>query len=47
MLKKSELLCRELLGERYHRMDPVLDREIPMDDPLQVKRKKGFFCVDL
>jgi hypothetical protein len=36
MLKKSELLCRELLDDRYLRIDPVLEKEIPMDDPLQV-----------
>jgi hypothetical protein len=38
MLKKSELLCRELLGTRYHRMDPLLEKEIPMDDPLQIPK---------
>ena len=36
MLKKSELLCREMLDDRYHRLDPLFEKDIPMDDPLQV-----------
>jgi len=36
MLQKSEMICREILGARYHRLDPLLDKEIPMDDPLQI-----------
>jgi hypothetical protein len=45
MLKKSELLCRELLDTRYHRMDPVLEKEIPMDDPLQVRVLWCLLCL--
>jgi len=36
MLQKSQTICSEILGKRYHRLDPVLDKEIPMDDPKQI-----------
>jgi hypothetical protein len=34
MLGKSEMICRELLGDSYFRLDPVLPQEMPMDNPL-------------
>eukprot|EP01094_Clydonella_sp_ATCC50884_P016974 TRINITY_DN2873_c0_g1_i4.p1 TRINITY_DN2873_c0_g1~~TRINITY_DN2873_c0_g1_i4.p1 ORF type:complete len:376 (+),score=142.56 TRINITY_DN2873_c0_g1_i4:375-1502(+) len=36
MIQKSESFSRELLGEKYHRVNPELPDEIPMDDPLQI-----------
>jgi hypothetical protein len=36
MIVKSQILCEELLGERYYKVDPVLQEEIPMDDPAQI-----------
>ncbi|PRP74837.1 hypothetical protein PROFUN_09537 [Planoprotostelium fungivorum] len=36
MLGKSEMICREILGDQYFRLDPQLEREISMDDPLVV-----------
>jgi uncharacterized protein len=35
MVMKSEQTCSMLLGERYHRINPVLAEDIPMDDPKQ------------
>eukprot|EP01114_Cavostelium_apophysatum_P019533 TRINITY_DN6322_c0_g1_i1.p1 TRINITY_DN6322_c0_g1~~TRINITY_DN6322_c0_g1_i1.p1 ORF type:complete len:652 (-),score=98.30 TRINITY_DN6322_c0_g1_i1:24-1979(-) len=36
MLMKTEMLCRNILGDRYHRLDPTFDKEISMDDPMQI-----------
>lgn len=30
MLGKSELICKEILGDKYMRIDPILEKEIPM-----------------
>ncbi len=35
-MQKSEEMCRELLGERYHRLNPYLDRDLPMDSVASV-----------
>lgn len=36
MVLKSADVCRELLGDRYWRVDPDLPTEIPLDDVLQL-----------
>jgi len=36
MVLKSAAMCRELLGPRYHRCNPDLETDIPLDDPLQL-----------
>jgi len=33
MVGKSEMICEELLGTSYHRVNPLLSEEITMDDP--------------
>lgn len=33
MVQKSEAICSELLGERYHRLNTLLEKELPMDEP--------------
>jgi len=35
MVMKTEQTCSLLLGDRYHRINPVLAEDIPMDDPKQ------------
>ncbi len=32
-VQNSEQTCAELLGARYHRLNPVLERDIPGDSP--------------
>ena len=32
MVMKSELICKQLLGDRYHRCDAILEEEIAMDE---------------
>jgi hypothetical protein len=36
ILDKSQMMCEEILGKQYHRLDPVFSEEIPMDDPQQI-----------
>ncbi|KAL6049855.1 putative sporulation hydrolase CotR [Balamuthia mandrillaris] len=36
MIMHSENICRELLGERYYRFNPVLETEIALDNPLAI-----------
>jgi len=36
MLSKSAMICSEILGSSYHRLDPLLEKEIAMDDPLMI-----------
>lgn len=36
MVMKSSGFCKDMLGDRYFRIDTKLSREIPMDDPLQL-----------
>ena len=36
MIGKSEMLCREILDTNYHRLDPTLQAEIPMDNPMLI-----------
>lgn len=36
MIGKSEMLCREMLDTNYHRLDPTLPSEIPMDNPMLI-----------
>lgn len=36
MVLKSAAMCRELLGPRYHRVNPDLETDVPLDDPLQL-----------
>lgn len=33
MVEKSSLLCETLVGERFHRVDPVLNEDLPLDQP--------------
>lgn len=37
MVLKSEIHCKELLDDKYHRCDSPLQDEIPMDDPTMSK----------
>jgi len=32
----SEHICKELLGDRYFRFNPLLEREISLDDPTEI-----------
>jgi hypothetical protein len=32
----AALLCRMQLGKSFHRLDPILEKPIPMDDPTQM-----------
>ncbi len=32
MIQKSSLMCHNFLGDRYHRVDPLLEREIALDE---------------
>jgi len=36
MIQNSEMMCNTLLGDRYHRLNPILDKDIGMDDPAQI-----------
>jgi hypothetical protein len=36
MLLTTQLVCREMLGERYCKTEPIFETEISMDDPQQV-----------
>eukprot|EP01087_Luapelamoeba_hula_P017792 TRINITY_DN5638_c0_g1_i4.p1 TRINITY_DN5638_c0_g1~~TRINITY_DN5638_c0_g1_i4.p1 ORF type:complete len:319 (+),score=34.55 TRINITY_DN5638_c0_g1_i4:431-1387(+) len=36
MISQSEQMCNVLLGERYFRFNPLLDREISLDDPREI-----------
>ena len=43
MIQHANILSRSLLGERFYRIDPMLEKELPMDDPelLPVLSKVG------
>lgn len=48
MVQKSESICSELLEDRYHRLNPQLEKELPMDDPGAVPvLTKTAYSVDL
>ena len=48
MVQKSESICSELLDDRYHRLNPLLEKELPMDDPGAVPvLTKTAYSVDL
>lgn len=48
MVQKSESICTELLDDRYHRLNPHLEKELPMDDPGAVPvLTKTAYSVDL
>jgi len=36
MVMKSGNFCSELLGDRYMRIDPIMQEEIPLDDPKMI-----------
>jgi hypothetical protein len=36
MIAQSEFMCRQLLGTRYHRVNPVLKIEIALDEPSEL-----------
>eukprot|EP01117_Protostelium_nocturnum_P019052 TRINITY_DN813_c1_g1_i4.p1 TRINITY_DN813_c1_g1~~TRINITY_DN813_c1_g1_i4.p1 ORF type:complete len:235 (+),score=37.27 TRINITY_DN813_c1_g1_i4:500-1204(+) len=36
MLGNSGMICKEILGDQYFRLDPPLESEIAMDDPLVI-----------
>eukprot|EP01105_Mastigella_eilhardi_P025446 TRINITY_DN691_c0_g1_i7.p1 TRINITY_DN691_c0_g1~~TRINITY_DN691_c0_g1_i7.p1 ORF type:complete len:584 (+),score=141.72 TRINITY_DN691_c0_g1_i7:228-1979(+) len=36
MVQKSEYACRELLGDRYWRVNPQLQYDVPLDNPLEL-----------
>lgn len=33
MIEKSVLLCQQLIGDRFFRLDPILPKEYPLDNP--------------
>jgi len=33
MVRKSELICAQILEDRFHKLNPFLDKEVPFDDP--------------
>lgn len=43
MVEKSSLLCRTILGpERFHRVDPQLETDIPLDDPAMIPQISAY-----
>lgn len=38
MVDKSQWMCKTLLGESFIRVDPILDGDVPLDDPLQIPK---------